>query len=48
MVRANVRYWHLADIAGALHMSAFDPKRALGLDLEQRSVPARDQALSSY
>ena len=24
---ADVRYWHLADIGCALHMSAFDPKR---------------------
>ena len=28
----DVRFWHLADMACALHMSAFDPKRtSLGL-----------------
>ena len=27
----DVRYWHLADIACALHMSANDPKRTLAL-----------------
>ena len=26
---ADVRFWHKADMAFALHMSAFDPKRTL-------------------
>ena len=27
---SNVRFWHLADMASALQMSAFDPKRTSG------------------
>ena len=35
----HVRYWHLAELATALHMSAFGPKRSR--DIEPISVGRR-------